>query len=109
MSRITFKKLDRDAQENINEIILNSVLKRYKTVFIGSVDAIDKIIGVILWGHGKPEDELTDEDREWLPFRDKLRKKILDAGNKNMRDTEDQLSEYDFVQKKSFFPDGFGV
>lgn len=104
MNILNKRTLDRDGQDNVNELVLDSVLKRYKTVFIGSVDAIDKIIGVILWGYGKPEEELTDDDRAWLPLRAELRKKILDMGNKNMRDSEDQLSDYDFIQKKSFLP-----
>lgn len=92
---------DHERQDALNDLIIDSVLKKYKTVFIGSIDAIDKTMG-FLWGYGRPIDELSEDERSWLPIRAELRKLILDNGNKQMRDAEDQLSGYDFVQKKFF-------
>lgn len=84
-------------QDEINTRVSTSVLKRYKTVFIGNMDSVDKIIGVLLWGYGKDYEDLTPHERSWLIKREEVRKAILDNGNKEMRAAEDELEQYDFV------------
>ena len=54
-----------------------------KTLMIGAIDRIERQFGY-LWGHDKPEEEITEEEhRMYEEFMD-LRESILDHGNEQI-------------------------
>lgn len=71
--------------------------KKIKTTMIGALSAIEKTFG-FLWGldeNGNPSNEpLTDDELHAKKLYDKLRAEILDLGNKQIRNLEDELSQY---------------
>jgi hypothetical protein len=67
--------------------------KKIKTTFIGDISRVEEALGM-LWGHGKPEHQLNDDEREWRKIWEELRSKILDNGNNQIRTIEKELLEY---------------
>lgn len=53
-----------------------------------------------LWGHGKPIEDLTDEEHLNRLKWDECRTKILDNGHKQIRNVETELRTYDIIWKR---------
>ena len=67
--------------ENEQKLILT---KRFQTTMIGSLFEFEKIFGY-LWGQDKEEEELTDQELEFLDRWDFVRNQILNNGNHQLR------------------------
>jgi len=66
------------------KIPIHEAQKRLRTTFIGAIASMEKHFGS-LWGHGKNERDLTDEERWWRERWNRCRTEILDHGNLNIR------------------------
>lgn len=75
--------------------LLNNIEKKFNTTIIGSLAIIEEEMG-FLWAHGVPYNELTEEEKEIREIWKSVRTRILDAGNSNLRATQNELSQYTF-------------
>lgn len=71
-----------------------NISKKIRTTMIGALDSMEKNFGH-LWGHGLPENELTEEQLFWDEIWEETRAQILNKGNQQIRAAQDELSEYD--------------
>lgn len=60
---------------------------------IGAVNEIEMVFGY-LWGHGEPEDKLTENQKKFLKLWQRLRSKILNNGNDQIRSLDDLLRKF---------------
>ena len=58
--------------------------KRFQTTMIGSLFEFEKAFGY-LWGQNKDEEDLTDEELDFLDKWDFVRNQILNNGNNQLR------------------------
>jgi len=58
--------------------------KRFQTTMIGALHEFEKAFGY-LWGHLKDEDNLTDNELDFLDRWDTVRNQILNNGNNQLR------------------------
>ena len=68
--------------------------KRLQTCFMGSISSVEEKFGY-LWGHGKPNDELTRAEKEFLYLWRELREDILNKGNRQLRIFLQELDNYE--------------
>lgn len=80
--------------------LLNQIMSRMKTTFIGNLSDIEKELG-FLWGHGKTYNELNEDERYFRSIWLDLRKKILDRGNDEIDKLKQEYDLYD-VQYRRF-------
>lgn len=71
----------------------NAAAKKITTTMVGAVAACEDVFGE-LWGHGKPIDNLTDEEVYWRHKWDDLRTTIFNKGNGQKRAMIDELELY---------------
>lgn len=62
----------------------NILTKRFQTTMIGALFEFEKTFGY-LWGQNKSEDELTDQELDFLDQWDLVRNQILNNGNSQLR------------------------
>lgn len=60
------------------------ITKRITTSFIFALSEMESNLG-FLWGHGKDEDNLTENEQEYRQIYNDIRKRILDNGNNQIR------------------------
>lgn len=58
---------------------------KLETCFIGDLHKFEQEFGQ-LWGHGKEYSKLTDVEKKWRQKWNECRTRILDHGNKQIRD-----------------------
>lgn len=73
--------------------LANNLHKKFQTVTIGALAAFEDGFGH-LWGHGKPVDELTEEELEYRRVWETTRTRILDLGNSNARGAKSEIAQY---------------
>ena len=66
---------------------------KIKTSFIGAISSCEKNFG-FLWGHGKNEEDLTDQEIEMKEIWDEIRTEILDNGNTQLRAASNEIENY---------------
>ena len=71
----------------------NIVTTKMKTSFIGAISACENNIG-FLWGHGRDEDSLTEEELAMKEIWESVRSKILDNGNAQLRACINEINQY---------------
>jgi predicted hydrocarbon binding protein len=85
---------NKEKQEDASRLNLETkILKNIQTTMIGAISAIETRIGH-LWGYGKQESELTEDELAALQIWKEIRKAILDNGNNQGRKVQDTLKEY---------------
>lgn len=67
--------------------------KRLSTTLIGNLSTLEKHLGH-LWGHGKEEDELSEQEIAWLDMWVRIRDEMLDKGNAQIRAVDRDLRQY---------------
>lgn len=77
------------------EVLYNNLEKYLKSVMIGSLAAIEEEIGH-WWSHNESV-ELTPEQEKIKDDYGKARKKILDNGNKYLRQIKNELDNYSII------------
>lgn len=83
---------------------------KINTTMIGSLSAMEERFGV-LWGQGKPIEELSQDELKWLAIKEDLRTEILNNGNNQKRAAIAEISQYDVMWKRhhiDFFVDNKG-
>lgn len=84
---------DRRYREGCKKRLLNTIEKKFKTTIIGAIASVEAGFGE-LWGHGKPEVELTEDERNFRAIWQEVRTEILNKGNNNLRGAQDEIAQY---------------
>lgn len=71
----------------------NIVGTKIKTSFIGAISSCENNFG-FLWGHGKPENELDEQELSMREIWENVRAEILDNGNSQLRATMNEMNNY---------------
>src|SRR5688572_14088527 len=79
------KKQNVESSKRQLELIID---KKLQTSFIGAISAIEEEFGA-LWGDGKRE--LTQEEKKWLDKWNRVRNRILNNGNNQIRGIRNEL------------------
>ena len=82
-------------KELSKEKLLNAAKKKIQTTMIGSLSSVEKYLG-FLWDSPNP----SHEQQELQSLFEELRSEILDRGNTQMRNLENEFNYYDIVWKK---------
>jgi len=91
--RRQFKELEEVKNES-KLYILNKIRKDLMTTAIGNIAMMETAFGV-LWGHGKTDAELTENERKWSARWQIIREDILDNVNKRIRNMEKELGKFE--------------
>ena len=71
----------------------NIISTKIKTSFIGAISSCEKNFG-FLWGHGKDDENLTEEELSMREIWDEIRTEILDNGNTQLRAANNEIDNY---------------
>jgi hypothetical protein len=94
------KKVQSERKKTYSRRQLASMLtKKFKTTMIGSLASFEEHFGY-LWGHGKKEEELSENEINWRNFWDEARTEILNKGNSQLRAALEEVNHYDLEWKR---------
>lgn len=68
----------------------NILTTKLKTTMIGALHQFELVFGH-LWGHGKPNEELTEEEKSNRQKWNDLRTEVLNNGNNQIRGMKEEL------------------
>lgn len=80
-------------EQSSKEKLIKNINKKFTTSNIGCVDSVEKFFGMV-WGHGKPESEKTEQEKEWFKIWQDCRKEMMDKGNHERRSAQKELNQY---------------
>ncbi len=80
--------------ETSRQRLLKIVQRKNATGFIGALAKFEQHIGVVLWGHGKPDSECTPDQLAWRQVWEQCRAEILNNGNNQQRAVENEFALY---------------
>jgi hypothetical protein len=83
----------RNTQKGDQDQLIKNITKKIQTVMIGSLASIEDNLGH-LWGHGTPDEYLSETE---LEIREKwfdARERILDLGNDKKKAAEYEIGQY---------------
>jgi hypothetical protein len=66
------------------------ITTKIRTSFVGAIAKFEESFG-FLWGHGKQEDELTEEERTMRELWDQTRTAVLNNGNNQLRGAQNEI------------------
>lgn len=72
---------------------------KVETTMVYPLSQFEEVFGAI-WGHGVPEEQLTDGQRQHRALWNSCREKILDNGNRQKRILLNELENLDFVPRR---------
>ena len=81
--------------------LFNVAKKKIQTTMIGALSTLEESFG-FLWGFNVDESERTPEQRHVHQIYTEARAKILDRGNTQMRNLENEFINYDVSRKKHY-------
>lgn len=100
-------KYDKNVEKGSGKRRLNDVLKKLlTTLMIGSISEFEKHFGED-WGHGLMDDQRTDDQLDDKAVWNQCREKIMDLGNKLIKDMNKELNNYNVESVKyqiKFYP-----
>jgi hypothetical protein len=93
--RLKNKKREYDDryQDNSKKRLLNTIEKKFRTTMIGSLASFEKHFGY-LWGCGKHDDDLTEQEMDWRSLWSECRSEVLDNGNTQLRASQNEIAQY---------------
>lgn len=99
LSHEQLQKLYEQTKKARQEKFLESCKKRLdqivstkiRTSFIGALDVFEQKFG-FLWGHGLPEEELTEEQSNFRNVWEQARTEILNRGNTSLRGARTEIA-----------------
>jgi long-subunit acyl-CoA synthetase (AMP-forming) len=91
-----FKQKREERQKELSkEKLLAAAKKKIQTTMIGSLSSMEKYFG-FLWDIDNP----TEEQDKLKEFFEEMRSEILDRGNTQIRNLENEFLNYEVVWKK---------
>ena len=73
--------------------LVKNIEKKFQTTMIGSLSSFENVFGE-LWGHGKTDENLTDEEIYWRAKWEVVRTEVLNNGNHQLRGAIEEVMEY---------------
>lgn len=100
-------KIEDFEKENRKSLILQKMKDRFKkiarkkftTCFIFAISEFEKVWGQDLWGHGLPDDKLSDTQKANKIRWEQVRRDILDKGNSQLRGFESEIDVHNLEFK----------
>ncbi len=86
-------------KEQYKERLKKIISTKIQTTMIFPLSIIEASFGQ-LWGHGKDESKLTDEEKIYRKKWNECRNNILNNGNTQKRNAMAELSQYDVIWNK---------
>lgn len=83
--------------DDCSDMVKALMTKRIRTTMVGAIDSIEKILGFLFLE--TQDRELTKEEEEMKELFLDLRKEILDKGNNQIRQLDDDLSKFSITRK----------
>tara|TARA_R110000824_G_scaffold388762_1_gene584460 strand:+ start:6035 stop:6430 length:396 start_codon:yes stop_codon:yes gene_type:complete len=80
-------------KEKSKKRLANIISTKIKTSFIGAISCCEEHFG-FLWGHGKPEEELDENEIAMREIWENVRAQILDNGNTQLRASLNEVGNY---------------
>ena len=90
-------KNQRVYQDFSKKKLIASMKSKIKTTMIGGIVAFEEGFGHI-WGHGQIT--ITPEQQKMKEEWDRVRTKILNVGNNQIRNSEEEIAQYETSRKK---------
>jgi len=85
--------------EDNRERLFRILKKKFETTMIFPLCQFEDCFGD-LWGHGLPDSELTEDQKNNRDLWNECRTKILDNAHRQIRNTKTELNMHDVVWKK---------
>jgi len=93
-SRQKQKEIKEDKyREKSKKRLSNIITTKIRTSFIGAISSCEENFG-FLWGHGKDDDDLTEEEASMKEVWEEIRTEILDNGNTQLRAATNEIEHY---------------
>lgn len=80
-------------KEKSKKRLSNIVTTKMKTSFIGAISSCENNLG-FLWGHGKKEEELNENEAAMREVWEIIRAEVLDNGNTQLRSAMNEINNY---------------
>lgn len=95
---MTMKQKSREASEakyvdESRKRLDRIITQKLNTTFIGAISTFEKNFS-FLWGAGKKESELTDEEKHLLNIWQNVRTEVLNNGNNQLRALRNELQNH---------------
>lgn len=86
-------KKDKKYQENSKARLSKILERKLRTTMIGSIAAMEDEFGH-LWGQDLATNNLSNQQQEWREVWNRVRSRILDNGNANLRAAQNEIAQY---------------
>jgi hypothetical protein len=80
-------------KERCKKRLSNIITTKIKTSFVGAISAYEENFG-FLWGHGKEEKDLDQNELAMREIWESVRSKVLDNGNSQLRASVNEMNNY---------------
>ena len=80
-------------REKSKKRLSNILTTKIKTSFIGAISSCEKSFG-FLWGHGKDDNQMTEQELAMREIWEEVRTEILDNGNTQLRAATNEIENY---------------
>ena len=87
---------DKKGNAKTKDNLIKIITTKLRTAFIGALSQFEENLGY-LWGHGKDCEDLTKNEKDFKKIWNKIRDKVLDNGNNQIRAIESEIDLYDIV------------
>ena len=84
---------DNKQKERCKKRLSNIISTKMRTSFIGSISIYEENFG-FLWGHGKPDSDLDENEIAMKQVWETARSRILDNGNSQLRASVNEVNNY---------------
>lgn len=75
--------------------LMKIIETKLRTSFIGALSQFEELIGKELWGYGKDENRLDEDEQYWLRIWKNVRTNVLNNGNAQIRALQSEVGHYD--------------
>lgn len=86
-------KKNKKYEENSKKRLSSNMERKFRTTMIGSIAAMEDEFGH-LWGQDLAVKDLSVHQREWREVWGRVRSRILDNGNANLRAAQNEIAQY---------------
>ena len=100
ISQLNRQAADKKFEAHSKETLKIHVKKKFKTTMIGSLSRFEDIFGH-LWGHGKDQGDLTEQELQFREMWDLTRTEVLNNGNNQARAAELEIDNYTVRYQKN--------
>jgi len=90
---------DNKYKDKSKKRLSNIISTKIKTSFIGAISSCEEHFG-FLWGHGKNEEELDENELAMREIWENVRAGILDNGNTQLRATINEINNYSITWER---------